>query len=815
MIRFRSTPRAIQACVLLAAGLGLSGASRAQDGALPSPGQAEPSPAVSPKVGVPAPGSQSTVAGSAEDQVQFADGLFARGLYDLALREYMNALRDHPGYASMDQILYRIGECYREQNNLPAAALFYRRVLSEHPAGSARPRAEFRLAESLASAEKWADALAAFEALAAGDPPPEIRAAAGYHIGHCLQQLGRTADAGAAFRAVLDLTTPSDYAPLAALELAAARRRAGQDDDEQARYYILALARPLSPDLAAEARFQQAELAFRRGRFGDADTAYAALRKEHAGHPRARDARLPAAWAACRNGRFADALTEAEAALADSPAELAPDWLYLKANALRQLLRPADAVAVYEELARAHPRHSLAAASAYERALMAFQERRFDEVIALLREVSDEQAAAAGMGPDRLWLLAESAAGAGQRDLAVQYYRRLADGADSERGPDAAYRLARLLEEAGDVAGAADRYRKLAAQFPRHEAAAQALSAAAAGFARSDRLPEAVAEWARLIREYPDSPLAEEAWFQKGLAEIRLERAAVARDTLRGLLKKYPKGRWASDARLWLAVLLEKSDEFALAETELRAALKSGPAPELERQIRFRLAAVLQRLNRLDESADLLQALLATPMRAEMTPALLEWLARRRLDQGQSDPAAAAAEALIESAAKDPVRLGTGHFLLGRARLAQNRRPDAAAAFARAAEGAAAQPESIAALIALGDLAREDAQPDTALERYQSAAERAGAPGLDRFKAEALRGLGLAHELKKDDDAAVRFFLAVAILYDDPDLTPECLWRAAAGCERMNQTERRDQHLAELKERYPKSEWAARPLSAP
>ena len=814
---FMTTFRTTGAFLLLAASLPFSGPSHAQDVVLPPAPEASgpPGPASAPAVESPASALPAAVAGSAEDQAQFADGLFARGLYDLALREYMSALRDHPGYPRIDQVLYRIGECYRELGNPPAAALFYRRVMSEHPAGAARPRAEFRLAEALASAAKWADALAAFQALSATEAPAEIRAAAGYHIGHCLQQLGRTADAEAAFRAVLDLPVPSDYAPLAALELAAARRRAGQDDDEQARYYRLALARPLSDELAAEARFQQAELAFRRERFGEADAAYAALRKEHPKHPRAVDARLPAAWAACRNGRFADALAEAEAALADAPAALAPDWLYLKANALRQLLRPADAVAAYEELARAHPRHPLAAASAYERALMAFQERRFDEVLALLRDVPDEQAAAAGMGTDRLWLLAESAAGAGQRDRAVQYYRQLADGADPVRGPDAAYRLARLLEDAGDVAGAADRYRKLAAQYPKHEAAAQALSAAAAGLARSGRMPEAVAEWARLIREYPNSPLAEEAWFQKGLAEIRLDRATVARDTLRGLLDKYPKGRFVPDARLWLAVLLEKSGEFDLAETELGAALDSGPAPELDRQIRFRRAAVLQRLNRLDESADLLQALLATPMRAEMTPAQLEWLARRRLDQGQADAAAAAADALIEAAAKEPSRLDAGHFLLGRARLAQGRRPDAAAAFARAAEGADARPESIAALIALGDLAREDGNPEAAIQGYEDAAERAGAPGLDRYKAEALRGLGRAHEMKKDDDAAVRYYLAVAILYDDPDITPECLWRAAAGFDRMKQPDRRDQHLAELQERYPKSPWTARPVPAP
>lgn len=781
-----------------------------------APAPAAITPATAP-VAAEAPAAPAPAANAvtADDQAQFADGLFARGMYDLALREYMTVLKDHPDHPRMDQVLYRIGECYREQGNPSAAALFYRRVAAEYADRPSRYRAEFRQAELLASAEKWAEALAAFQALAAAKPPDDIRAAAGYHTGHCLQQMGRAADAEAAFRAVINLPIPSDYVPLAALELAAARRRARQDDEEQARLYALALARPLSPALAAEARFQQAELAFRRGRYGEADTAYAALRKDFPKDPRAADARLPAAWAASHNGRLADALAEAETALKENPGELAPDWLYLKANALRQLLRPAEAVAVYEALATQHPRHNLAAASAYERALMAFQERRFAEVIALLKDVSDEQAKGAGITSDRLWLLAESAAGAGQRDLAVQCYRQLADAGDPVRGPDAAYRLARMLEDAGDVAGAADRYRKLVAQFPKHEAAAQSLSAAAAALARLNRMPEAIAEWARLIRDYPQSPLAEEAWYQKGLAEIRLDRGTVARDTLRGLVEKYPAGRFAPEAHLWLAVLLERSNEFALAEAELRAALNGKPAPEQDRQIRFRLAAVLQRLNRLDESADLLQSLLDTPMREELTPAQLEWLARRRMEQGRTDAAAAAAEALIAGAAKDPARLSAGHFMLGKARLAQKRRADAAASFARASEGAESHPEGVAALVALGDLARDEGQADAAIERYAAAAERAGAPELAALKAEALRGLGLANELKKDDEAAVRYYLAEAILYDHPELTPECLWRAAAGFDRLKQPARRDQQIAELKERYPKSPWATKGLDKP
>ncbi len=39
-----------------------------------------------------------------EEQQQFADGLYARGLYDLAIREYMALLRADSNYPHLDQV---------------------------------------------------------------------------------------------------------------------------------------------------------------------------------------------------------------------------------------------------------------------------------------------------------------------------------------------------------------------------------------------------------------------------------------------------------------------------------------------------------------------------------------------------------------------------------------------------------------------------------------------------------------------------------------------------------------------------------------
>lgn len=749
----------------------------------------------------------------ADDQMQFADGLFARGLHDLALKEYMTLLRESPQYGKLDQVLFRIGECYRGQTNSVAADLFYRRTANEYPKSDYRFRAEFRRAEAMAVEEKWADALPLFQALISEKPPEEILAATRYHAGYCLTRLGRAGESVALYRAVADAAKPTDYTSLAALEWATYLRGEKKDDAEQARLYALALARPFSPALAAEARFQQAELAYRRGLFSEADAAYAQLLKEFPEHPRAAEARLAAAWAAYRNGRFADALAATNVADAMPPAQAA-EWLYLRANAQRQLMDAPGAGASYRELLKKHPQHALAAVAAYERALMDFQARRYAEVVEQLKDFQPGETADPAVAADVRWLLAESYAGSGQTNLAVQCYRQLSDSGSVSRGGDALYRLARMLEDRGDTAGAAAAYIRVADRFPKHDAAPQSLYAAGACLAAAQHPAEAAAAWARLIKDYPASALTEDALYQKGLAELRLQRDDIARGTFGTLLQQFSKGRFVAEARLCQALLLEKAKEYRLAETELRTALKNEPPPkpDVERQIRFRLAGILQRLDQLDEAADLLQGLLATPVREDMSPTLLEWLARKRLDQNRGADALAAAQAWLARAGGDEAAMLRGQFVQGRAWLEMGKKTEATASFVRAASGSAGGRDGITALLELGGIESESGAWNEAFAHYQAAAERASAQENADLKARALRGLGAASEKRGEVDAAVRYYLSVAILYDDATLSPECLWRAAAGFAKLNQPVRRDQTLAELKQRYPRSEWAAKPL---
>ncbi|MCX7819014.1 MAG: tetratricopeptide repeat protein [Kiritimatiellae bacterium] len=737
-----------------------------------------------------------------EEQQQFADGLYARGLYELALREYMAILRVAPQYSALDQVLYRVGECYRERGNVAAADLFYRRVIAEHPNSPFRARAELRRAELFLGERRPAEAIQMLRELVARAPPPEIEAGAHYYIGIAARMTNGLADAEAELRQVLERFAKTPFHPLAAMELADLRQRAGAPLDEVAQLYREAAVHAASSNLAAEAWQRLGNAAYAATNYPLAAEAYGRLLQDHPGHPRAAEASLPAAWSLYHVGRPADALALAEREIAARGET--EEWLYLAANARRALLDTDRAVDTYDALARRFPASRLAAAARFESAQALFRQRRYVEVIRRLDRADWEPDLRAEVD----WMLAESYAQTGSPETAIQHYRRVVEAQPpSPRAPEAMYRLGTMLVERGARAEASELLRAMVARYPDHPMAPAALLTSGFAHAADERWEEAIVDWGRVERSWTNSPHAEEALFQKGLAELRLKRHAAATASLQALLRRFPSTERAAEANYWLAVLADQSGETAEAENRLRRVLELDPSPDLRRNARFLLARTLQKLRRDAEAADLWQELLATPSRAEMPPDLLEWLALFRLEHRAYSNALAVAETLLAGAPDDAWRQ-IGAHLLGRAREGLGDTTGALAAFEQADRGAPVTRARVEALLAAARLRLAAGETERAEHAARRAAEFASDDRLAELKARALRLLGEIAEARRDLPSAARYYLSVAILYDHPELSPECLWRAAAHLATLGDTNEAARLRAELRQRYPDSSYA-------
>lgn len=750
-----------------------------------------------------------------EERMQFADGMYVRGLYDMAVEEYLGLLHEAAGFPKMDVVLFRAGECYRQMGNKKSADEFYRRLAREFPESPQRFKGDLRRAELFVAGQLYRDAANILGELLEKDLPEDVAAPARYYLGYAQRRQfeeGSGAEAETyrkraeeVLQEVVDHDTDSPYRSYACLELAGLLQGAGKGEDRVRDLYALALKNPASKRVAAEAEFQLAELAYAAGDFEAAAAAYERLLEKYPGDRRVQEARLQAAWSYHRAGRHEDALKLVRVKdLQDARDGSA--WLYLKANCERQLGRSEEAVSTYNALVSKFPEGPHAAAAAYEKALVAFRGGDFAKAV----EEAGGALSGAENEEDRHWLLAESYAEMGQPDKAREHYLLVLEQfADSTRAPLAAFRLAKLLQDEEQFAEAAGYYRKVAHDYPEHELAPDALFASAFCHGRMKEAKEALSDWSKLNRTFPSYARREEALYQQALAEIQLDKETQSGKTLRLLLKEAPDTSLSAEAHHLLAVLAEEGGKTAEAEQELREALEQKPAKSLRFQIQFRLATVLQKQDKLGEAADILQGLLSEAS-AEMPPALVEWLARYRLKQKAYAEAATAASTLEAVADPAPWKQ-IAWYLVGEARSGEGHTKEAAAAYEKALAVKAATREGAQSALAVGRLALEEKNFERAVRAYEQAGGLAQSAELIDIRAESYHGLGRTSWEQEKWEEAARYYLAVAILFDDPELTPDSLYHAAAAFAKIGREADQAKALAELKERYPSSSWARKP----
>ncbi len=742
------------------------------------------------------------------ERLQFANGLYARDMHALAIREYTAFLEAFPKSEQAAMARFRLANSHDRLGNAEQALREFAAVFRDFPKSEYRARAGFRLADLQRQAGRHKEAAHTLQDLVELELPEDMASASWYALGASLLETGQHGPALKTFERVRRSYPNSAVYPLALLQLANLRASGPHEDIAEAEtLYAALIEKPPSARLAAEALYQRAGMQYRRGAFAEAARAYRTLLERYPQDDRAREARLFAAWAAYRSELFADAL----ALTADPPAaegDMAAEWLYVQANSERQLLKNAEAADTYARLLRDFPNSPFAAPARLELAVTLYRLGRYADAIAQARAVT----IAPEIAPDVYWLLAESHAALKQAGEAVQFYRRIV-----ERHPknavaaDAAYRLARLLRERKNLKEAARYYGWVAEHWPASPLAPTALFAAAACRAESGLRAEAVRDWAALIEAYPDHPLAERAYYQKAMNEIRMERDREALATLETLRKRHPKTAYMADAYYWQGLLLANADKPADAERMFRQTLQSEPRDEMKRDATFRLAALLlAREEGRGEAADLMQELLGTPGAAKLTPGQWQWLAEFRFDAKAYDQSLAAARALIEAATTAAQRQ-IGWTLAGRAQRAKDDATAARASFARALKEEARTPFLAEAALRLGELTLAAGNHEEATAYLTQAAEADDEEASLAVRARAYAGLGRAAQAAGRLEEAARFYLSVAILYDDPDLVPECLAGAAAIFEALRQPERARQIREELNERFPNRVVSAKP----
>jgi cellulose synthase operon protein C len=659
-------------------------------------------------------------------------------------------------------------------------------VADRYPATPAAAPATSMAALALLQTGKPADALAradAFLTKHAGGATPEAVADVRAIRAEALLVVGKQAEAAAAYRELIAAAAQSAKRPTWELRQGTALAAAGAWSE--AHQVLAAATSKLVGDRQAEAMLLDATALVELAKPADAAGILTALAQAHPAWPRRDEAALLAVRALQEAGDATGALTAAERFAREFPKATAADVGWYRLGQLRQQAGDQEgAIVAFNQSLTLEPDGSRAAWARLAIGWCHEAKGRLTEAIAawneLIEKHPESKAAASG-------LLARADA----RQRSGDFTGGLAD-------------CERLLVAEGGLAGKLDAAAVAEARF------LQALC-----LAGSDKHAQAAATFQKLLAERPDFPTADRALFELGLALARENKRDDATRAFADLVKRFPQSTYAADAWLEIAERRWAAEDWAGAADGYRAAIAAAgdaaPLAPLVEQARHKLGWTHVMRKEPGPAAETFTAQLAAAPAGPLAADAGALLGDALVSLGKPDDAAQA----FTAALADPAKLSSA--------------PLRGLAFIRAAECAAAREAWDESLKFAEQLLAADPDSPRAPEaRYAAAWARHNLGTLDEAlagyravaagprtplaaRAQMMEGEVLFEQAKHKE--AIKAFFKAAYGFGERQAPPafhpwqaQATFEAARCFEVLGQPEQARGLYAELVERYPDSE---------
>ena len=725
----------------------------------------------------------------ARQSFEQANAFYGQKMYDLAAPKYREFLATAPRGLDRQAALFRLGECSRAANRPAEAGAAYRQLLAEFNSGDFLGPAAYRLGEMQYGARDFEGAAATFRVAALHVRDAKLRLAAKFFEGRALEAAGRKVEALSAYREVASIKEDNPYRERAILDLADADARAGLTDSALRQLRGLAETAQ-NPVVRTSAAVKAGLLAIDQRDFA---TARPLLEMGAANNE------LPIWKAAALAGlvrldyeseNYKGAATRAEEILPMLPADSRPDVLLLAANASRQMGDQARALALYDRLAAEYPNSSAAREAGFHRlvSLVARQdERALAQIDVFLMSSGDE-----GERAKAELLKAELLFGQDRFDEAADLYQKALSARGTEKyRPDALYKLAWCRLQAKHYDEAVDVLTRFLLQYPRHPRAVTAYAQRAVAQLETGEQVAALADFEAVIDRYREAPEREDAMLQRALLLGNMQRSAEMSAAFERLLVEYPETKAAAQAHFWIGYAASDAKKYDDSIKPLETARQLDAEKYGERATLRLLLSYYHLENREAAAGE------ATKLGTEKAPTeVREWLGLSSLEAGDY----AMAVGFLAPLGAGPESSPELRTSLAQAQIGAKQMKAARATLDQLLPNVH-EPRAKARAHLLMAEAMIGMKDGAAAKTQAEEAQRLQPEGRLNAEARLANGRALLAQNKFDD--AARAFMAVALLYDEKDLTPQALALAEQAYRRADNTTDADRAREELQRRYP------------
>ena len=363
---------------------------------------------------------------------------------------------------------------------------------------------------------------------------------------------------------------------------------------------------------------------------------------------------------------------------------------------------------------------------------------------------------------------------------------------------ESAYKLGLCCVQLKNISGIVEAFTYYLQAFPDNPPAPAALAQRALAYEQDKNYSAALSDLNTILTKYPGAHEREAALQLKALILGQQENAKGMAETFRQLLKEFPRSSVAAQAQYYIGKAAFEAKDYKTALAALDA------ARQLNKEQYYNLATlrIISSYFGLKDRSALTKEIndfMATSPTVSVPAEILERLGIEYYNERNYE----VAEKYLSALGKidHPANVKPDFlFYLGDTASKLKNFAEAEDAFGKYLQVATDPAGKAKVLLALGAVKIGAHKPDDA---QKIAEEIMGLQPEGRVNAEARLLAGDVQSERGNFDDAGKAFMSVALLYDDPAITPRALEKASLAYQRAGKTDEADRLARQLRERYP------------